>query len=118
VSKGGKLEDTVGRKCLCNALVANIGQPQVRSGKHVEQALITSGDDLKFIAQFLPADQSSYSAADVIGKLLGSPQICADGRRSEKDSAANFANEHESLFSVAPLQTAPVTGPPREFTRS
>lgn len=70
VSKGGKLENTVGRKCLCNALVANIGQPQVRSGKHVEQALITSGDDLKFIAQFLPAEQSRYSAADVIGKLL------------------------------------------------
>jgi nitronate monooxygenase len=80
VSKGGKLEDTVGRKCLCNALVANIGQPQVRSGKHVEQALITSGDDLKFIAQFLPADQSSYSAADVIGKLLA-PPMSAEAHR-------------------------------------
>jgi nitronate monooxygenase len=89
VSKGGKLEDTVGRKCLCNALVANIGQPQVRSGKHVEQALITSGDDLKFIAQFLPADQSSYSAADVIAKLLRSPQISADERRWEPELAAN-----------------------------
>lgn len=89
VSKGGKLEDTVGRKCLCNALVANIGQPQVRSGKHVEQALITSGDDLKFIAQFLPAGRLSYSAADVIGRLLGSPQILADECRSEKDLAAN-----------------------------
>lgn len=30
VSKGGKVEDTVGRKCLCNALVANIGHPGTR----------------------------------------------------------------------------------------
>ena len=30
LSKGGKVENTVGRKCLCNALMANIGHPQVR----------------------------------------------------------------------------------------
>jgi nitronate monooxygenase len=28
VAKGGKLENTVGRKCLCNALLANIGFPR------------------------------------------------------------------------------------------
>jgi nitronate monooxygenase len=71
VSKGGKLEDTVGRKCLCNALVANIGLPQVRNGKHLEQPLITSGDDLKFVTQFLPQGQLSYSAADVVATLMG-----------------------------------------------
>jgi nitronate monooxygenase len=27
VSKGGKVENTAGRKCLCNALMANIGHP-------------------------------------------------------------------------------------------
>jgi nitronate monooxygenase len=70
VSKGGKLENTVGRKCLCNALVANIGQPQTRKGKHVEPAMITSGDDLRNIPQFLEAGKTSYSAAEVIGKLL------------------------------------------------
>jgi nitronate monooxygenase len=70
VSKGGKLENTVGRKCLCNALVANIGQPQVRAGKYVEQPLITSGDDLRYIERFVPQDKLSYSAADVIDKLL------------------------------------------------
>ena len=70
VSKGGKLENTVGRKCLCNALVANIGHAQVRNGKHVEPGLITSGDDLKHIARFLPAGQSSYCAADVVARLL------------------------------------------------
>jgi nitronate monooxygenase len=71
VAKGGKLENTVDKKCLCNALVANIGQPQIRNGKHVEPGMITSGDDLKNIPQFLAAGRTSYSAADVIERLLG-----------------------------------------------
>jgi nitronate monooxygenase len=70
VSKGGKLENTVGRKCLCNSLVANIGHPQVRKGRHVERGLVTAGDDLTEIARFLPPNKSVYSAADVITKLL------------------------------------------------
>lgn len=70
VSKGGKLENTMGRKCLCNALVANIGHAQVRNGKHVEPGLITSGDDLKTIPQFLPAGERSYTAAHVLARLL------------------------------------------------
>ncbi len=32
ISKGGEEADTVGRKCLCNALLANIGQQQIRAG--------------------------------------------------------------------------------------
>ena len=71
VSKGGKRENTVGRKCLCNALVANIGQPQIRNGKHMEAALVTSGDDLRTVAQFLAPGKRSYCAADVITTLLG-----------------------------------------------
>ena len=74
LAKGGKSEDSAGRKCLCNSRVANIGQAQVRNGKHVEQGLITSGDDLVNIPRFLPEGGRSYSAADVIGKLLGAPQ--------------------------------------------
>ncbi|MHB8501068.1 MAG: nitronate monooxygenase [Candidatus Acidiferrales bacterium] len=70
VSKGGKAEDTVGRKCLCNALVANIGHSQVRGGKYVERGLVTSGDDLSEIPSFLPPNKVAYSAADVIAKLL------------------------------------------------
>jgi nitronate monooxygenase len=70
VSKGGRAEDTVGRKCLCNSLVANIGHPQVRKGKHVERGLVTAGDDLTEIARFLPPSKSAYSAAEVITKLL------------------------------------------------
>jgi nitronate monooxygenase len=74
VSKGGKRENTVGRKCLCNALVANIGQAQIRNGKRIEAALITSGDDLKAIPQFLRPGERSYSAADVVARLLGTAE--------------------------------------------
>ncbi len=70
VSKGGKVEDTVGRKCLCNALVANIGHPQVRGGKYVERGVVTSGDDLSAIPSFLLPNKVVYNAADVIAKLL------------------------------------------------
>jgi nitronate monooxygenase len=70
VSKGGKPENTVGRKCLCNGLVANIGHAQVRNGKRIEPGIITSGDDLRNVPQFLSPGHTSYSAADVIGRLL------------------------------------------------
>ncbi len=69
-SKGGKEENTAGRKCLCNALLANIGHPQVRNGNRVELGLITSGDDLTALRQFMPGDGGlRYSAADVVSKL-------------------------------------------------
>jgi nitronate monooxygenase len=71
VAKDGKIEETVGRKCLCNTLLANIGFPQVRKDGSVEPALVTVGDDLNTIAQFIAPGRSSYSAADVVESLLG-----------------------------------------------
>lgn len=70
LAKGGKIEDTEGRKCLCNALLANIGLAQVRKGGMVEPALITVGDDLNTIAQFMGSGRQSYSAEDVVRSLL------------------------------------------------
>jgi nitronate monooxygenase len=70
LSKGGQEENTVGRKCLCNALVANIGHPQVRGGQYIERGLVTSGDDLSEIPSFLPPNRPVYNAAHVIAKLL------------------------------------------------
>jgi len=70
VAKGGKVEETVGRKCLCNALLANIGHAQVRKDGVVEPPLITVGDDLNTVAQFLAPGQTSYGAADVVASLL------------------------------------------------
>lgn len=70
LSKGGKLENTLGKKCLCNALMANIGHPQVRNGKYTEQALITSGNDLTGIDRFVLDGSTTYTAGDVIERLL------------------------------------------------
>ena len=69
VKKGGELADTVGRKCLCNALMADIGYGQVRDQGEVEKPLLTSGDDLLSIQRFA-AGRTEYSAADVIDYLL------------------------------------------------
>jgi len=70
VAKGGMAEDTKGRKCLCNALLANVGHAQLRNGAILEPALVTVGDDLNSVAQFLPPGRDSYSAADVVDRLL------------------------------------------------
>ena len=70
LSKGGKLEDSVGRKCICNGLFANINHAQRRGSTRVETGVITAGDDLAELARFLPADGLRYGAADVLRKLL------------------------------------------------
>jgi nitronate monooxygenase len=70
VAKGGKVEETVGRKCLCNALLANIGHAQRRKNDAVEPPLVTIGDDLNTVVQFLAPGRESYSAADVVASLL------------------------------------------------
>jgi nitronate monooxygenase len=69
VRKGGLEADTIGRRCLCNALTANIGQAQPRPGAEDEPPLITSGDDLTTIAGFLNG-RDTYTADDVIDYLL------------------------------------------------
>lgn len=72
VAKGGDREETVGRKCLCNGLLANIGLAQVRGDDRVELPLVTAGDDLNIIAEFLAPGATSYSAADVVRILMNS----------------------------------------------
>lgn len=68
VAKGGDAADTVGRRCLCNGLTANIGLPQRRE-QGDELPLVTSGDDLASIVT-LASRSVDYSAADVIEHLL------------------------------------------------
>ncbi len=85
LAKGGKEEETVGRKCLCNALLANIGHAQARGDAAQEPALVTIGDDLNTVAQFLEPGRESYTAADVVERLLS----LSVGL--EKPSCAGFA---------------------------
>lgn len=70
VKKGGAIEDTEGRECLCNGLTANIDQAQVRKDGIEEPPLLTSGDDLRGIQSFL-AGRTTYAASDVVNYLLG-----------------------------------------------
>ncbi len=70
VKKGGDIADTVGRKCLCNSLIANIGLPQIHRDGEIEGTLITSGDDAMNVARFSPEGSTSYAAVDVINYLL------------------------------------------------
>jgi nitronate monooxygenase len=72
VAKGGNAEDTIGRKCICNALIATGGHPQVRAGRHLEAGVVTAGDALADVTRFLPPEGLAYSAADVIRTMLGS----------------------------------------------
>jgi nitronate monooxygenase len=69
LAKGGAIEDTLGRKCVCNALMANIGLGQQR-GRDVEAGLVTSGDDLVRLGAFMRSGVTSYTAADVVARLL------------------------------------------------
>jgi nitronate monooxygenase len=69
LSKGGHVDDTVGRKCICNGLLADIGFPQVMNGSRTEKGIVTVGDDITTVGQFLPAGRTHYSALDVIAEL-------------------------------------------------
>ncbi len=84
LAKGGHEEATAGRKCICNGLMTNIGLGQVRNGHRVEPALITAGDDLDRIQEFLQPGRTSYSAEDVIAVLLkASGDVSNAGRQRE-----------------------------------
>ena len=72
-AKGGKQEDTIGRKCLCNALIANVGMPQSLPNGTREQCLITMGNELADIDRFCSQDAIDFTAADVIKNLLHPP---------------------------------------------
>ena len=68
--KGGDIEDTKGRKCICNALMANISMGQLGRNGQPEGPLVTSGDDVADVARLLPKGAESYSAADVVKYLM------------------------------------------------
>lgn len=70
VRKGGAAEDAVGRKCLCNGLLATVGLGQAH-GERSEPAIVTAGNDVAGLARFMPPDRDAYTAADVVRVILG-----------------------------------------------
>lgn len=71
LQKEGDPTEMPGRKCICNGLMASIGYAQHQRDGYVERPLVTSGNDLYKVIEFLKGDKLSYSAADVIHYLLG-----------------------------------------------
>ncbi len=71
VAKGGLEEDTEGRRCLCNALLATVDMPQALDDGSHEIPIVTSGDDYSLARKLLLAHGGSYSATQVIDYLLG-----------------------------------------------
>jgi nitronate monooxygenase len=66
--KGGKLEDTVGRGCICNGLIVKAGM-QLKGEN--EPAVITLGDDTSFLSHLIQNEDDSYSATDALNYLFG-----------------------------------------------
>jgi NAD(P)H-dependent flavin oxidoreductase YrpB (nitropropane dioxygenase family) len=62
--KGGKLEDTVGARCLCNGLFSAAGL-----GDRDELPIFTLGDDTAFLRYLMAEESDSYTATDAIAYL-------------------------------------------------
>ena len=70
VRKGGAAEDTVGRKCLCNALTANVGLAQTRRSGYTEPPLVTLGSDLGGARALLREHPSGWTAGEAVAWLI------------------------------------------------
>lgn len=73
-AKGGRVQNTVGRVCLCNALIAACGFPQVRADGYVEPPIVTLGENLdsaKQLVDALPPGQESYTVGKAMLYLRG-----------------------------------------------
>jgi hypothetical protein len=68
-AKGGAIESTPGKRCLCNGLLATVGLGQVRNGIP-EPPIVTSGDDYSFLPHVTREDDIDYGVVDVIEYLL------------------------------------------------
>lgn len=66
LAKGGEIEETLGRGCLCNGLVSTTGL-----GNCGEAPIVTLGDDVGFLQKLINRPDSSYTAKDAINWLLG-----------------------------------------------
>ena len=68
--KGGDLDDTVGRTCLCNALTANVGLGQTRKSGYSEPPLVTLGSDVDSAQAMWLRFGDTWHAADVVDWLI------------------------------------------------
>jgi len=77
LKKGGTVEATKNKLCLCNGLLATVGLGQ-RATPVDELPILTAGEGLQEILAFLPAGESSYSARDVMERLSAATAWAAE----------------------------------------
>ncbi len=67
--KGGSLADTVGRQCLCNGLMADIGLGQHRTDGYAEVPLVTLGQDLTGAVELIARHPQGWTARQALTYL-------------------------------------------------
>jgi NAD(P)H-dependent flavin oxidoreductase YrpB (nitropropane dioxygenase family) len=77
VRKGGTVEDTEGRMCLCNGLMATHSQAQIKVDSSIEPPLVTLGADRAQLAGLFDEFESTWSAADVMDWLMSKVAVPA-----------------------------------------
>jgi NAD(P)H-dependent flavin oxidoreductase YrpB (nitropropane dioxygenase family) len=85
VKKGGTAEGAAGKRCLCNGLMATIGQPQVREGGVLEPPMVTSGDGLVEMCAFL-GGRMRYHASEVLDYLMQGVRSARQSLRSKAEA--------------------------------
>ncbi len=68
-AKGGEPSRCLNARCLCNALLANIGLGMSYAGSYLEKPLLTVGKHLESLRLLIKKVGTDYSAADVIAFL-------------------------------------------------
>ncbi len=67
--RGGKIEDTVGRQCLCNGLMSTAGVGQLHH-EGEEPPIVTLGRNTDFIHDLIDNEHECYTALDALSYLL------------------------------------------------
>jgi NAD(P)H-dependent flavin oxidoreductase YrpB (nitropropane dioxygenase family) len=71
MAKGGKEEDTDGKKCLCNALLADVGLAEHHANGYTEPPLVTLGQNLSFLPKIVQSADQTYTVADALAYQTG-----------------------------------------------
>jgi NAD(P)H-dependent flavin oxidoreductase YrpB (nitropropane dioxygenase family) len=90
LKKGGTLEETKNKLCLCNGLLATVGLGQ-RSNTVNELPILTAGEGFREILTYLPAGKDSYSARDVMERLLAAAAALESSQAPESESGSACA---------------------------
>lgn len=93
VAKGGASADCVGRKCLCNALLAAVGLPQTR-GPYTELPVVTAGSGLGDLLHFTSSPTESYSAKQALDVIRGKASLApASEQKQQREALCSFPSE-------------------------